>query len=223
MSSDSKKWLKIFVLGFASALGLVIIAVAGIYFYWINVGRPQIEDVSNSPEMVEQIKLTQRRIASHSIVRAESDLKNATSDYKRWLAKTDLAIYLVDDNRLEEAQRYALEVLADAPKWKDDWNYGNAIQAGNLGLGRIKLRANDITGAVEHLLYAGKTPGSPQLNSFGPNFILADELFAVGKTEEVKEYLKLCRNFWKNGKDNIERWIKIIEDGGKPNFLTSMF
>jgi hypothetical protein len=52
------------------------------------------------------------------------------------------------------------------------------------------LGANgDIEEAKKQLLLAGKTPSSPQLNSFGPNMILAKELLDKGEKDTVLHYL----------------------------------
>jgi hypothetical protein len=47
--------------------------------------------------------------------------------------------------------------------------YGNAIQDGNIVLCRIALLDGKVEAAKVSLKEAGKTPGSPQLGSFGPN------------------------------------------------------
>ncbi|MEI6198193.1 MAG: hypothetical protein WCS42_28075, partial [Verrucomicrobiota bacterium] len=56
--------------------------------------------------------------------------------------------------------------------------------------------------AAKYLLAAGKTPGSPQLNSFGPDFALAKELLILGQKEVVLQYLDLVGNFWGNTNRN---------------------
>jgi hypothetical protein len=57
-------------------------------------------------------------------------------------------------------------VLSASDKYRSDWNYGNAVHKANLALGRVALRDGDIEQAKHYLIEAGKTPGSPQLNSF---------------------------------------------------------
>jgi hypothetical protein len=47
-------------------------------------------------------------------------------------------------------------------------------------LGQVALRRGDAKKAASFLLAAGKTWGSPQLNSFGPNMPLANDLLAAG-------------------------------------------
>ena len=47
---------------------------------------------------------------------------------------------------------------------------------------------------------AGATPGSPQLDSFGPNMTLAKELLEKGQPDVVLHYFALCKNFWEDGR-----------------------
>jgi hypothetical protein len=46
---------------------------------------------------------------------------------------------------------------------------------------------------------AGATPGSPQLDSFGPNLTLAKELFEKSQPDVILHYFALCKNFWEDG------------------------
>jgi tetratricopeptide (TPR) repeat protein len=123
----------------------------------------------------------------------------------------------------EKAQQYASELLQSAPKFKNDWNYGNALHEGNIVLGRIAVQRGDIAGAKEHLLAAGETPGSPQLNSFGPNMTLAKELLEKGERETVLTYLQSCAKFWKMGADKLQAWSATIKGGGTPDFGANLY
>src|SRR5262249_49180627 len=76
-------------------------------------------------------------------------------------------------NRLDKAQEYAEKMLNQNVS---GWNSGNNIHHGNIILGRIALRGNKVREAKERLIKAGQTPGSPQLDSFGPNMALAKDL-----------------------------------------------
>lgn len=115
-----------------------------------------------------------------------------------------------------KAKQYANELLDRAVEQRPNWNYGNAVHHGNLILGRIALAEGKIDEAEAYLLKAGKTPGSPQLNSFGPNMQLALELLNKGRNKAVIEYLKLCGKFWKQ--NEIDAWIVLIEAGLDPDF-----
>jgi hypothetical protein len=68
------------------------------------------------------------------------------------------------------------------------------------------------------LIAAGKTPGSPQLNSFGPNMALAKDLLEKSETEIVFEYFELCSKFWKDRRGQLEQWTKEIKNGHVPDF-----
>ncbi|MBV8841883.1 MAG: hypothetical protein JO307_03640 [Bryobacterales bacterium] len=64
----------------------------------------------------------------------------------------------------------------------------------------------------------GKTPGSPQLNSFGPNVTLAKQLLERGEKSVVLEYFAECRSFWKMGGPSLDSWTATIQRGETPNF-----
>jgi beta-lactamase regulating signal transducer with metallopeptidase domain/tetratricopeptide (TPR) repeat protein len=130
----------------------------------------------------------------------------------------DLAKTAFDAGAIEKARGYATELLRQAPAMKKDWNYGNAIQHGNIVLGRIALREGKIDEAKKYLLEAGKTPGSPQMNSFGPNMSLAEELLEKGETGVVLEYFKQCEKFWKMSRGRLDTWTALVKQGSKPDF-----
>jgi len=123
----------------------------------------------------------------------------------------------------EKAKQYASELLESAPKFKNDWNYGNALHEGNIVLGRIALQRGDIARAKEHLLAAGQTPGSPQLDSFGPNMTLAKELLEKGERDTVLNYLQSCAKFWKMSGDKLRTWSATIKGGGTPDFGANLY
>ena len=58
----------------------------------------------------------------------------------------------------------------------NSWNYGNVIYNAHSLLGRVAMREGKLEEAKKHLLSAGRTPGSPQINSGSLEFILAREL-----------------------------------------------
>ena len=116
---------------------------------------------------------------------------------------------------LEKARGYAEAMLKAIP---DDWNGGNRIHYGNLILGRIALADGDLEEARARLIAAGQTPGSPQLNSFGPDMALAKALFERGERQTVLRYLELCLEFWEMGQDELRNWIALIEGGRTPDF-----
>ena len=124
------------------------------------------------------------------------------------------------NNEWEQVKNLSDEYLELAAHFKQDWNYGNAIHQANTFLGLAALEENDISLANEYLINAGRTTGSPQLNSFGPNMMLAKRLLEKGEVEVVLEYLKLCKGFWYWYLRiwSTRKWKKAISNGIQPNF-----
>ncbi|HEV2690929.1 MAG TPA: TonB family protein [Bryobacteraceae bacterium] len=150
-----------------------------------------------------------------------ADLENAAAGdtgMHRFYELPGLAKAAVKAGDLSKAQAYASELLSMAPEHPRDWNYGNAIHDGNMVLGLVTLHQGDAASAKKYLLDAGKTPGSPQLNSFGPNASLAKELLEKNERDAVLEYFTLCGQFWKTGADKLKNWTAMVRGGGVPDF-----
>ena len=128
----------------------------------------------------------------------------------------DLAEVSLESGSVEEAKTYASQLLEMATDRPRNWNSGNAIHHGNLVLGRLALQSGETETAKSHLLAAGRTPGSPQLNSFGPGMTLAKALLEQGEADVVVEYLELRKNFWRSNKPEV--WIAIVKGGQTPDF-----
>jgi hypothetical protein len=97
--------------------------------------------------------------------------------------------------------------------------YGNAIFYGNMVLGRVVLsRDHKVDSAKSYLLAAGRTRGSPQLNSFGPNMSLAKDLLLAGERDTVLEFFTSCRAFWKMGPTKLDEWTAAVKSGRVPDF-----
>ncbi|HEX5063579.1 MAG TPA: hypothetical protein VFV99_29580, partial [Kofleriaceae bacterium] len=73
------------------------------------------------------------------------------------LAKQELA-----SHHLDAAAALAAELLELAPKYEQNWNYGNAVHGGHTVLGQVALARGDVAEARRQLLASGATPGSPQ-------------------------------------------------------------
>ena len=143
--------------------------------------------------------------------------------YLRWLILDRVAKTRLQLGFLNWTKALALELLGCADKYLDDWNYGNAIHQGNILLGRVAMREHNVPLARQYLMKAARTPGSPQLNSFGPNMSLAKELLELGQTNAVLEYLKLCSEFWNAEFSQLERWTKDINSGLRPKFGPNLY
>lgn len=159
----------------------------------------------------------QAALANKALSLRESALEKQGGE-NRFYELGDLARAAFAAGDLDKAQQYASELLLAAPKFKNDWNYGNALHQGNNVLGLIALQRGDVASAKEHLLAAGQTPGSPQLDSFGPNMMLAKELLEKGERDAVLAYLQSCGKFWKMGTDSLQAWTAVVNQGGTPDF-----
>ncbi|MCA9109978.1 MAG: hypothetical protein KDA52_08535 [Planctomycetaceae bacterium] len=130
-----------------------------------------------------------------------------------------LAKSALESGETAKARKYAEQMLSQNV---DGWNHGNNIHHGNLILGRIALAADDLDTAKVRLIEAGKTPGSPQLNSFGPNMTLAKELLQKGEKDVVLEYFELCSKFWGRGETRLAEWSALVEDDKIPDFRANL-
>jgi len=119
---------------------------------------------------------------------------------------------------MAKASAHAGELLKLAPGYAADWNDGNAIYTGNTILGLVALKHGDIASARNYLLAAAKTPGSPQLDSFGPDLTLASEMAAHGEKDSVIAFLGSISKFWDGHDAEIKEWQEDIRQGQPPAF-----
>ena len=115
-------------------------------------------------------------------------------------------------------RQLALDYLRSAEQFRDSRHYGNAIHQANTVLGLVALENDRIERAVAYLDAAGRTPGSAQLTSFGPNMLLAKKLLQMGRRRPVLRYLNHCGAFWKLSFGRLWRWKLEIRAGRIPNF-----
>lgn len=148
---------------------------------------------------------------------ADARLGDARSEYDRWVSLGDAALLNAEFGSAEKATAYANELLGLTRRYESDWNCGNAIHKGHISLGLVALKAGDIDGAKSNLL-AAATKGSPQLESFGPNMVLARELLNRGERAAVLEYLDRCSGFWHADHGKISEWEAVIKEGSVPDF-----
>lgn len=165
-----------------------------------------LEDVHSQPNAELKLEKIQ------SLIKKNSD---RICYYHLWKPAASFAL---DAGRLGVADRYGKALLREAEKLRsdpserrDDWNYGNAIHHGHIIIGRVAVRKGNLAKAAEHLLEAGKTPGSPHLATYGPDGQLARELLQKGRVKPVVRYLELCKEFWENADRRIERAIHFAE------------
>ena len=157
------------------------------------------------------------------LAKSESDVARARGGYERWIALDDASLLNAEVGSVTKAKAYAEELLTTAPKYLEDWNYGNAIHKGNLTLGLVSLKRGDLKAAEERLLAAGRTRGSPQLDSFGPNMVLAKALVEAGERDAVVAYFDLCAKFWKMDYGKLEQWKERVRSGAVPDFGANLY
>ena len=137
----------------------------------------------------------------------------ATSRLSHFYEMEDLINSAYETRDFDRVKELVKENLDLAAIYRCNWNYGNAVHDSNRILGFIALENNDITQAATYLMEAGKSTGSPQLDSFGPNLDLANELLLHGQTEAVVDYLLGVRKFWDGKESMIDEWIQKIRSG----------
>lgn len=83
-------------------------------------------------------------------------------------------------------------------------------------LGVLALRKGDVLAAREHLLHSAAVVGEPRLSSYGPSFLLARELCALGEWQSVDDYLRACESFWSS--ELLARWRENLQARELPEF-----
>lgn len=139
--------------------------------------------------------------------------KFVTTRLSRFYNIENLIMKAYQAGNIEQTRALIKENLRLAKIYRCNWNYGNAIHDSNRLLGLIALSEGNSSNAAKYLIESGKSSGSPQLDSFGPNLDLANQLLVAGKTEEVIEYLNDITLFWDDHETLIDEWITQIEGG----------
>ena len=137
--------------------------------------------------------------------------------FSRSAMLTYAAKLAVKASEWDDGLGYAQELLSSSTD-PENWNYGNAVFFGNMVLGEIALHQGTVDAAKAYLLAAGKTPGSPQLDSFGPNMSLAKDLFEAGEREAVLTFFDECRTFWKMDRGKLKQWADQVNSSRLPDF-----
>lgn len=155
--------------------------------------------------------------------RAMDKLNKTSTKRERFYALGDAAKAAFNIGNMNQARYLIEELQRMLDEFVGDWNFGNAVHDTHIVLGRIALSEGNIAAAKEYLLRAGKTPGSPQLGSFGPNMALAKELLEKGEKDAVLKYFKLCSKFWKKKSSKIPQWTLEVQKGDVPNFGPNLY
>lgn len=130
------------------------------------------------------------------------------------------------------ARPLAVEFLSSVSTIPCDWNYGNAIHNANSVLGLLALHEGKKAEALTFLKASSMSPGSPQLNSYGPSLMLAHELANAGEYDAVAQYVQNIGKFWNpddtraialllpffKDPDLISTWLKKLQRHDVPDF-----
>lgn len=154
-----------------------------------------------------------------SLDEREAELLAHTEPLRRFYSLTSVLMAALREEDLARLRRYGQEALDLAPRFPGDWNHGNALHQGHAALGLLALDRGDVEGAVGHLLSSAQTPGSPQLDSFGPDLTLAQRLLDQGQRDAVRRFLEQCRTFWKMGGAKLHFWLETLRTGQTPELL----
>jgi hypothetical protein len=174
-------------------------------------------------QMREQTGDERRQTAGRGLEQFERAYR-LTDGVEKLLLLSNMASAALEAGALDTAREYAASQLETAPEQQHTncWNYGNALYHGNVMLGRVALREGDVESAKRYLLEAGKTPGSPQLKSYGPEMSLARELLERDERQVVIDFIHLCREFWELGRDRLAEWIAVVQRQQVPDFSGSV-
>lgn len=141
-----------------------------------------------------------------------------THELRRFYELPPLALQAAGSKQMDQAAEHATELLELAERYPNNWNYGNAIHDAHVALGLVSVARGDLAEGAASLLRAGATPGSPQLDTYGPDMRLAEALAARGETEPVLSYFEQCRRFWAGNDGRLDRWASEIREGSAPSF-----
>jgi hypothetical protein len=177
--------------------------------------KPVLPDMHDEMAVLNRINaLVERfpRTPQQELADLEQDLGTGE---ERSFALPQLAKAALKADALDRAAAYANDLLRSSSA---DPIYGQAVHDGNLVLGMIALRHGDVPQARRYLLESAKTKGSPTLDSFGPNMLLAKALLEKGERDAVLEYFESCRSFWTMGAAQLDAWAATVRGGGMPSF-----
>ena len=142
-------------------------------------------------------------------------LAAANSPELRFSALGEAAKQSFAAGRVEDAQKYAQELMTLLPNFRQNQEYGNAAHDANLTLGRIAVREGRLDDAKRHLLESVRAPSARQMD-YGPNMSLAKDLLEKGERQAVLDYFARCRKFWNYGR--LDDWSQQVQEGKIPDF-----
>ena len=180
-------------------------------------------EMSEGMVLTTELKATFKAAALKDAHKSLAKLEAAASDEEQYYALPRGAFAAFNLGQFDDAKRCAEQALTLADNFKDNWNFGNAVHRANSVRGLLARQNDDRARALAALHASGATPGSPQLNSFGPTMQLAIALLEVGERDAVLRYLDQCGAFWRMGTASIAIWRRKIVAGQMPNFFSHRY
>jgi hypothetical protein len=172
----------------------------------------------NKPKGGKENEQKSTELTTQTWVSEKNRSTEETDEEKRFYELTKNLQQKFEAGEIEEVKSDINEIKRILPNYATNWNYGNAVHKINVVEGRIALKKGNVEEAKRYLISAGKTKGSPQLNSFGPNMSLAKELLEKREREIVIQYFDLCSKFWKSDYSKLNDWKEIVQKGEIPEF-----
>src|SRR2546422_4049314 len=178
----------------------------------------EMQSAGNTPQKEGPTGADKSSLAASAYQNFERAYRLQRNDQEKRMLMSQLATSALEAGEIETAQRWARDGLNDATTATSAWSVANSVHHAHIILGRIALRAGDLAEARKHLIQASQSQGSPQLDSFGPNMMLAKELLEKGERDAVIQYFQKCASFWKDDRGQLVQWAAIVREGGIPNF-----
>lgn len=186
---------------------------------WIDLGRMQVdaskslEAFRRALELGSQHPVLLEWLASSAL--KAGDMEASQHAGKRLLEKARSLRELHGDRLdCDDTDRWAraralTSTTADAQALVSDIHaYANSTHWGHTALGAVAARAGHVSDAIEHLHASVQGPTSPRLSSYGPSFLLAQELCGVDQWDAVACYIRACERFI--NPDKLRPWHEDI-------------
>ncbi|MEX0834365.1 MAG: hypothetical protein WD276_10925 [Actinomycetota bacterium] len=143
------------------------------------------------------------------------------SGHRDWLEEMARATTLAEDLRLASTNVAKLEDFAegDVP----GWTRNNLVHRTHTLRGQLAIISGDRAEAERRLRQSARVGTSPQLSTFGPSTILAQELLGLGVRKAVLEYFDACSEIWAHGRDQLDEWRSAVGSGDKPILKPNVF
>ena len=137
-----------------------------------------------------------RRAASSLLMTARDAIETEIPSVEGTRMTLESGKAMLADGDIEGATDVAQSMLAMLDQTEvSNWNYGNLVHDAHVMKGLVLLAEGRTREASAELVLAGSSDGSPQLNSFGPDMVLAWKLLTV-EGEAVLRYLRSVSKFW---------------------------